>query len=124
VNSLPFYDISTTEVSTGEGYGKDTPAYSCNGLLPEINTNWYQLVATSRACLTAKVVASSSTGIFVYEGENCDVLKCIDEEAFGSGTVHWAAEEGKSYFILVGSDGFSSSSEYLLTVSVRTKMKL
>jgi hypothetical protein len=119
VSSLPFYDISTTESSTGEGYERNAPAFSCKGLLPELKANWYQLIANNSSCLIAKAVATSSTGIFVYEGESCDVLRCIDEEAFGSGTVQWTAEEGKSYFILVGSDGFSSSSDYLLTISVR-----
>jgi hypothetical protein len=119
VGTLPYTDISTTEFSTSGGYETNSSLPNCIGILPGLRGNWYHVVAESSTCLSASVKFPYSSGLYVYEGSDCNDLVCIVESFYSTGTVTWKTEEGKVYSILVGHDGASSSDEYLFTLLVR-----
>jgi hypothetical protein len=119
IYDTPFFDVSTVEFSTGEGFETNSSAYSCNGLNPQLKTNWYRILANKSTCFNANFKFSASSGIFVYEGETCDSLECVDEVVYGYSAVDWQAKEGKVYFIAVGLDAYLGTEDYIFTLSVR-----
>jgi hypothetical protein len=120
INSLPFVDVSTTRLSTSNGY--NSSAHSCNSLDPVLKSNWYQIVSESNTRLSVSIGSGPAFAqLFVYKGNDCNALELVGEAVDDSTTVEWKSEEGKRYYISIGfqpSESSSYSEEYVLTVSI------
>jgi hypothetical protein len=122
LNDFPAYVDTDTSEATATA---DDVTYRCNGVTSS-HTVWYRVTPDEDTRYYAAAFGHIDTVLTILASgpDGLQVVACNDDDAFGAGdsAVEWSAEDGQTYYLMVGSYEDSEGGVVSLYVEERFEM--